>query len=356
MPRRAFLADVGMGFTGLALGEMLLRDGICRAVEADAWSPPTGQPHLRPKAKNVIWIFLVGGMSHLESFDPKPALNEFAGQEIGQTPHKDVLAASFVSENLRIVVPDDANGHIRHKLFPMQVAFQKRGQSGLEVSDWWPHLGSCADDLAVVRSMWTTDNNHGAQLQFHTGRHVLEGQFPTIGSWIHYGLGVAQRQPAAVRRARHAHRRLLRRNRRARRPLSGARAQRRAIGGRPEKPAPLRRARNRRLSRRASQRAGASGPTQPVVGCRVSRGCRHSSPHQVVRAGLPHASGRAGRGELRGRDRVDSQALRARSKGNRNVRPRSVWWPDGWSSKACDSCRFFTAATAAPALGTPTAA
>ncbi len=187
--RRAFLADMGMGFTGLALGEMLWRDGICRASETVGWSPPTGEPNFRPRAKNVIWIFLVGGMSHLESFDPKPALTEFAGKEIGETPHKDVLTASFVEDNLRIVVPDDANGHIRHKLFPTQIGFQKRGQSGLEISDWWPHLANCADDLAVVRSMWTTDNNHGAQLQFHTGRHVLEGQFPTIGSWVHYGLG-----------------------------------------------------------------------------------------------------------------------------------------------------------------------
>jgi len=196
--RRAFLADLGMGFTGLALGDLLLRDGICRAAE-QAWSPPDGCPHSQPRAKNVIWIFLVGGMSHLESFDYKPALNEFAGQEIGQTPHKDVLAASFIHENLRIVVPDDANGHIRHKLFPLQVGFQKRGQSGLEISDWWPQLATCADDLAIVRSMWTTDNNHGAQLQFHTGRHVLEGPHPTIGSWIHYGLGaMADNLPSFV--------------------------------------------------------------------------------------------------------------------------------------------------------------
>ncbi len=187
--RRAFLADVGMGFTGLALGELLLSEGVARAGELDRWSPPDGRSHFRPKAKSVIWIFLVGGMSHLESFDPKPALNEFAGQEIGNTPHKHVLEASFINENLRVVVPDDANGHIRHKLFPLQVNFQKRGTSGLEISDWWTHLGECADELAVVRSMWTTDNNHGAQLQFHTGRHVLEGQFPTIGSWVHYGLG-----------------------------------------------------------------------------------------------------------------------------------------------------------------------
>src|SRR4051812_25383412 len=106
--RRTFLADVGMGFTGLALGELLLGEGISRARAATgaAWRPD-GRPQFVPRAKSVIWIFLVGGMSHMESFDPKPALNEFAGQEIGQTPHKDVLSASFVHENLRIVVPDD---------------------------------------------------------------------------------------------------------------------------------------------------------------------------------------------------------------------------------------------------------
>src|SRR5262249_25273667 len=58
-----------------------------------------------------------------------------------------------------------------------------------EISDWWPHLSTCVDDIAFIRSMWISDNNHGAQLQFHTGRHALEGQFPTIGSWVHYGLG-----------------------------------------------------------------------------------------------------------------------------------------------------------------------
>ncbi len=187
--RRAFLADVGMGFTGLALGDLLLQQGIVRADDAASHTMPTGLPHAPPKAKAVIWIFLVGGMSHLESFDRKPALTEFAGKEIGETPHKDVLSASFVGDNLRPFVQGNANGTLRLKLFPTQVGFTKRGQSGLEISDWFPHLGQCADDLAVVRSMWTTDNDHGAQLQFHTGRHVLEGQFPTIGSWIHYGLG-----------------------------------------------------------------------------------------------------------------------------------------------------------------------
>ena len=67
LPRRTFLADMGMGFTGLVLGAMLHRDGVVRADEP-GWSPPDGRPHLPPKAKNVIWLFMIGGTSQLESF------------------------------------------------------------------------------------------------------------------------------------------------------------------------------------------------------------------------------------------------------------------------------------------------
>src|SRR5689334_23273489 len=74
--RRTFLADVGMGFTGLALGAMLHRDGYA----ADRTAAPTGRPHFPPKAKSVIWVFLSGGVSQLESFDPKPLLNKYAGK------------------------------------------------------------------------------------------------------------------------------------------------------------------------------------------------------------------------------------------------------------------------------------
>lgn len=186
-PRRAFLADVGMGFTGMVLGSMLFRDGVLRASEPVAPAAPDGRPHQLPKAKSVIWIFLVGGMSQMESFDPKPALNEHAGKTIGETPYKDVLDSPYVKKNLREVI--EGLHKVHPKIYPMQIGFKKYGQSGLELSDWWSHLGQCADDLCLVRSMWTTDNNHGAQLQFHTGRHSLEGPFPTIGSWVHYGLG-----------------------------------------------------------------------------------------------------------------------------------------------------------------------
>ncbi|MFO0903952.1 MAG: DUF1501 domain-containing protein [Pirellulales bacterium] len=185
--RRTFLADCGLGFTGLALGAMLHRDGIGADLDAN-WSPPTGAPHFAPKAKSVIWFFMLGGTSHLESFDPKPEINKHAGKTVEASPYKSaVLDSPYYRKNVR-----DFAGTPRAlmaTLYELQIGFQKRGASGLDVSDWWPHVGDCADDLAVVRSMWTTDNDHAAQLQFHTGRHIFDGFYPSIGSWVHYGLG-----------------------------------------------------------------------------------------------------------------------------------------------------------------------
>ena len=84
---------------------------------------------------------------------------------------------------------DPNNGFIRNEIYPLQVGFRRRGESGLEVSDWLPQLGDSADDLCLIRSMWTEDSNHGAQLQFHTGRHRVDGFFPSLGAWANYGLG-----------------------------------------------------------------------------------------------------------------------------------------------------------------------
>lgn len=182
LPRRQFFSQAGMGLAGIALGDLLARDGIVRGAEGVA-----GVVQYPVKAKRVIWIFLIGGMSHMESFDPKPALTEHAGKTIAESPHKEVLDSPYLKKNLREFV---AGLHkVQPKIYPLQVGYGKRGQSGIEMSDWWPHLGERVDDLAIVRSMWTTDNDHGAQLQFHTGRHAIEGPFPTIGSWVHYGLG-----------------------------------------------------------------------------------------------------------------------------------------------------------------------
>jgi hypothetical protein len=172
------------GFGALALGAMLARDGITRDGE---WQPPTGLPSRMARAKSVIWLFMNGGMSHMESFDPKPALNQFAGKTIAETPFAEVQNPKRLAIE-RLVVPD-GNGNQRNTLYPLQVGFQKHGQSGIEVSDWFPQIARQIDRIAVVRSLWTTDSNHGAQTQFHSGRHQNDGDFPNLGAWVHYGLG-----------------------------------------------------------------------------------------------------------------------------------------------------------------------
>lgn len=186
--RREFLYRSGLGFGGMALGSMLQQDLLVRGSETGHRSQPDGQPHFAPKAKSVIWLFMRGGVSHMESFDPKPVLNDFEGKTIAETPFAFVQEAERLKK-VRVVVVNDANGQQRNTLFPLQIGFRKYGQSGIEVSDWFPHIGSRIDDIAVVRSMWTTDDNHGAQVQFHSGRHMLDPRAPTIGAWVNYGLG-----------------------------------------------------------------------------------------------------------------------------------------------------------------------
>lgn len=176
-----------MGFGGVALNSMLARDGVLKAAEETRQEKPDGRPHFAPRAKNVIWIFLSGGVSQLETFDPKPFLTRMGGKTYDETTLPNPQKLPMYLERSRSVVGIDRELHSR--IFPLQVGFRKYGDVGLEVSDWLPHLAGCVDDLAVVRSMWTTDNDHAAEFQMHTGRHKLDAPEPVIGSWIHYGLG-----------------------------------------------------------------------------------------------------------------------------------------------------------------------
>lgn len=184
--RGAGLGLAGLGFAGLALDAMLHRDGF--AASGEGWQPPDGRPHFPPRVKSVIWLFMRGGVSHMESFDPKPELDKYAGKSIAETPFKHVQDPERLKK-VRVVVVNDANGKQRNVIFPLQIGSKKYGQSGIAVSDFFPHIGGCIDDISVIRSMWTTDDNHGAQVQFHSGRHMLDGHFPTIGAWVNYGLG-----------------------------------------------------------------------------------------------------------------------------------------------------------------------
>src|SRR5215213_1648090 len=89
--RRSFLADTGMGLTGLALGAMLQRDGVAKEAAKDATKGAARKPHFPPKAKSVIWLFMCGGVSHVESFDVKPELTKYNGKSIDATPYKGVF-------------------------------------------------------------------------------------------------------------------------------------------------------------------------------------------------------------------------------------------------------------------------
>ncbi len=185
--RRRFLHGMGQGIAGVALAALLDRDRGRALANPVGWTAPDGRPHFAPRAKSVIWLFMNGGVSHMESFDPKPMLTKYGGRTIAETPYADVQNPEKLKLE-RAMVPD-ANGQQRNVLFPLQTGFRKHGQSGIEVSDWFPHVARQIDRIAVVRSMWTTDSNHMAQTQFHTGRNMLDGEFPTLGAWVHYGLG-----------------------------------------------------------------------------------------------------------------------------------------------------------------------
>ena len=188
--RRTFLADVGMGFTGLALGAMLADDGVVRGEEPAAGPAAPGGTHFPPRTKSVIWIFLSGGYSHLETFDPKPALNTYSGMTFDKTPFENPINSPLHKKRFRSVASEEIDVRdVYPTIYPMQVGWQKHGQSGIEVTDWWPHLAKQVDDLCFVRNMWTTDNDHAAENQIHTGRHRLDEVQPSVGAWAHYGLG-----------------------------------------------------------------------------------------------------------------------------------------------------------------------
>ena len=183
--RREFLAKTGAGVTSMALTSLFFRDGELAATEAHA---DVNGLHHAPRAKSVIWIFLIGGLSHLESFDPKPTLNKYANQSIDDTPFAEEVLNPDKINNI-LLDPAKQKREVYKKIMPLQTGYRAHGQSGLLFSDWFPRLGTCADDVTFARGMWTIDNNHGAQLTYHTGRKVTEGAFPTVGAWASYGLG-----------------------------------------------------------------------------------------------------------------------------------------------------------------------
>jgi hypothetical protein len=171
--RREFVREACCGFGGLALAS-LLHDEQLRAAGSNPLAAKP--PHVEAKAKSVIFLFMAGGPSHVETFDPKPLLNKLHGQprpkEFGEAKYQ------FVHEDAR--------------LLGTKRTFRKYGESGIEVSDLFPHTATCIDDIAVLRSCHGDSVVHSAaQYELFSGR-VVPG-FPSMGSWLLYGLGAETR-------------------------------------------------------------------------------------------------------------------------------------------------------------------
>ena len=314
-----------MGFVGLALGAMLHRDGVVRADPVHGWGPPDGKPHFPPRAKRVIWLMMRGGVSHLESFDPKPELTKHAGKTINESPHKQAVFGSPYLKNVREQVANNIIDKTKAKIYPTQIGFKKGGQSGIEVSDWWPHVRGCVDDIAVIRSMYTTDNNHGAQMEFFTGRHLLDGCFPTIGAWVHYGLGalcddlpqfISMGPPLEYQCMGATDANYL-----------GPENSGVTLKVDPSDPLPFARPGVPVGPTEGGDQGRPAGAAQPARGARVPVRLQAPRPDQVVRAGLPHADGRSRGPPLRGRGRIHPPALRSRPGRHPPVRPADARGP-----------------------------
>ena len=186
----------------LVLGRrrFLTRTSACLGMAAvgsllDATSPPPqglpsrglgGVPHFAPKAKNVIYLFMGGGPSHVDTFDPKPTLTRLHGQELPEEIRRD----------LRVTLMTRNQGHFQIAATPFR--FRKVGQAGHDMSDLWVHLPRVADELTFIRSVYTEPINHDPAVMFmQTGRG--QSGLPSMGAWCSYGLGSENRDlPAYI--------------------------------------------------------------------------------------------------------------------------------------------------------------
>ncbi|MEY2429632.1 MAG: hypothetical protein QOJ40_2517 [Verrucomicrobiota bacterium] len=164
--RRHFFWQTGGGFLGLAMGGLWAEAGEIENVLLS--------PQFRPRAKSVIFLFMCGGVSHIDTFDPKG--NQWAGKMID--------AVGF----------GDNSAEMKRPVIACRRTFTRYGKSGIPVSDWFPHVGSVIDEIAVVRSMWCHEINHApAVIETCTGHRGRQFDHPAFGSWVSYALGTANK-------------------------------------------------------------------------------------------------------------------------------------------------------------------
>ncbi len=180
LTRRDFLVSAARGVGGLAFASLLAQDGLLAAnaeknsTEFNPLAPKP--PHFAPKAKQCIFIYMEGGVSQLDLFDPKPKLNELNGQKLPDS----------MTKNIRFAFLQKDSATLLGSPYP----FQRYGKCGTEMSGMLPHIGACADDIALVRSMHTEAfNHHPGELLMYTGFQNF-GR-PSVGSWVSYALGSA---------------------------------------------------------------------------------------------------------------------------------------------------------------------
>ena len=297
LSRRDMLASCASGFGAVALSALL--------AEADAAAPPRADPtlrglHHRAKARNVIFLYMDGGPSQVDTFDPKPMLTKYDGKD----PHRIFKVEPTQFDNVG-------------KVMASPWKFAQHGKSGLWVSDLFPHLAKCADDLCVIRSMISKFPEHTSANYFlHTGSG-LQGR-PSMGAWVGYGLGSLNSNlpgfivlngglipPGGLDNfgSRLPARRLpglgLPRHRLARRQHPPARTRREA---------PARQARPGPQARPPRRRAG-------------RRPRRHRVGHRQPRDGLPHADGRPRTDGHQGRVEGDARRSTASTRSTRTRRP-----------------------------------
>jgi hypothetical protein len=174
--RRAFLGRAAGGLGSVALASLLAPRAF--AADKDAklprWTGTVGRPHVPPKVKRVIWLYMAGGPSHLETLDPKPELAKRHGQPMPESITKGQPIAQLQGAKLTCFAP--------------QHPFVKCGKSGQDIAAIFPHLATVADDLCIVRSMVTEAINHDPAHTFMNTGTLISGR-PSMGSWVWYGLG-----------------------------------------------------------------------------------------------------------------------------------------------------------------------
>ena len=172
--RRNFLATSASGLGTVALTHLLNDQGLLGAENSTLNPLAPRPPHFAPKAKNCIFLFMAGAPSQLDLFDPKPKLDELHGKPLPESMTKDVRFA-FIKKKTAVLMRSPRK-------------FTRHGQCGMEISDFLPHIAGCADDIALVRSIYSEQfNHHPGQLMMNTG--IARFGNPSVGSWLNYGLG-----------------------------------------------------------------------------------------------------------------------------------------------------------------------